>query len=192
MELITMTIFETDRLIIRTLTESDADFIYQLWTNPKVMKNVGFPHGLNITKDEIIDRYINRGAKSGLESLLVATKKDTGEVIGECYMGLPDDTGVCETDVKLSPEFWGDNYGIEIKRGLVDYIFTHTDAVGVKATPNVENIASQKMQISVGAKKVGGIEVYEFPESMRKFTIPVKHYTYIVYRNGWEKEKEKA
>ena len=35
----------------------------------------------------------------------------------------PDEEGLSTTDVKLLPEFWGNKYGVEIKRALLDYLF---------------------------------------------------------------------
>jgi RimJ/RimL family protein N-acetyltransferase len=184
-------IINTKRLVIRKLNESDAGFLYKLWTNPKVMRYVGFPKGLNISIDQILNKYIINQQESELECLMVASKKDTCEIIGECHMSVPDDNGICETDVKLSPEYWGNKYGLEIKKGMVDYIFKHTDAIGIRATPNVDNIPSQKMQESIGAKKVCGANIYVFPEHMRDFTTPVKYYTYIIFRNDWKLKKNK-
>ncbi|RKX23729.1 MAG: hypothetical protein DRP45_09800, partial [Candidatus Zixiibacteriota bacterium] len=101
-------------------------------------------------------------------------------------LGLPNNEGISETDVKLLPQFWGKSYGSEIKRGLVNYLFTHTNCKGIKATPNKLNIASQKMQESVGAKRVGE-SIFSFPPEMKDYTSDVPHYIYIVYREDWEK-----
>ena len=47
------TVFETERLIVRTATVEDADLVCELWTDPRVMAYVGFPQGLKITREEI-------------------------------------------------------------------------------------------------------------------------------------------
>jgi RimJ/RimL family protein N-acetyltransferase len=54
----------------------------------------------------------------------------------------------------------------------------------VEATPNVDNIASIKMQEAVGAVRVGEA-VYTFPESMQAYTVPVHHTIYRLYRSTW-------
>jgi len=58
---------------------------------------------------------------------LVAELKGSNQPIGECKLGLPGKDGLSETDVKLLPELWGQGYGTEIKRGLVDYLFRHRE-----------------------------------------------------------------
>ncbi len=183
MSSIRKTVFDTDRLIICLAAVEDVDFFYQLWTNPQVMANVGFPQGLPTTRNEIQNQIAAAGA-SEFDRLLVIDLKSTGQSIGECYMHHPGADGVASTDVKLLPTFWGHRYGIEVKRGLLDYIFTHTDAVAVEATPNVDNVASIKMQEAVGGKRVGE-SVYEFPLSMQGYTTPVHSVTYRVTRADW-------
>ena len=185
MPLESMVVFETERLVIRTATVDDVDMFYELWNEPRVMKNVGFPQGLAITRERIED-LIRKPSESEYDRLLVAELKGTGQAIGECKLGWPNEEGIAETDVKLLPGFWGHKYGVEIKRGLVGYLFSHTDCDSVQATPNVGNIASIKMQEAVGAVRVSE-DVYHFPEAMRAFTTPVQHYVYRVYRADWEK-----
>ncbi len=184
------TVFKTERLLIRAATEQDAGMLYELWTDPRVMANVGFPHGLRITREEIEER-LRKPFESEFERVLVVELKATGQAIGECAMHLPNEEGIAETDVKLLPAFWGHRYGTEVKRGLVGHLFSHTPCIAVGASPNVGNIASIKMQEAVGGVRVGE-GVYEFPESMRDYTTPVHHYFYHVYRESWEQAQSQG
>ncbi|MCP4713459.1 MAG: GNAT family N-acetyltransferase [Planctomycetes bacterium] len=93
----------------------------------------------------------------------------------------PDDDRIAGSDIKLLPTFWGNKYGVELKSALLDYLFSNTDCEAVEASPNVNNIASIKMQEAVGGVRVDE-SVYEFPEDMRDFTTPVHSYIYRVYR----------
>jgi RimJ/RimL family protein N-acetyltransferase len=180
-------VFETERLIVRIATVEDVDVFYVLWTNPQVMKNVGFPHGLRMTRSELKERLSKQGG-SEFEQLLVVELKATGQAIGECKLSGPDEESVAEPDIKLLPEFWGHKYGVEAWRELVAYQFTHTDCDAIQATPNTENIASVKMQEAIGGVRIGE-DVYQFPESMRDYTMPVHHYIYRVYRADWERNR---
>jgi len=185
-------IFETRRLSIRqaTASDKDVDLFYSLWTNPKVMTLVGYPYGLRITRDDIRAR-IEKEDTTEYNKKLIVELKEGDQRIGECKLGLPNDEGISETDVKLLPEFWGQGYGTELKRGLVDYLFRHTDCRIVQGTPNKKNIASQKMQAAVGGKIVSET-VYRFPENMRDYTCDVPHYIYHVYRSDWEKRQKQG
>jgi ribosomal-protein-alanine N-acetyltransferase len=180
-------VFETTRLIIRTATVDDVDLFYALWTNPEVMRNVGFPRGLTVTRDEIKDRLQEQG-DSVFGALLVIELKATGQAIGECYASRPNDEGIAEPDVKLLPAFWRHGYGSEVWRELVAYVFTHTDCEMVQGTPNVKNVASIKMQESTGAICTGE-DVYQFPESMSGYATPVHYYVYHVRRADWQRRR---
>jgi ribosomal-protein-alanine N-acetyltransferase len=181
-------IFETERLRVRTATVEDVDLVYALWTDPRVMRHVGFPQGLRVTRQELGERLAHQGP-SPFEQVLVVESKATGQAVGVCKVGSPDEEGIAEPDLKLLPEFWGHKYGVEGWRALVAYEFTHTDCEAVHGTPNVENIASIKMQEAAGGVRIGE-GVYEFPESMRDYTTPVHCYTYRVSRADWEREKK--
>jgi RimJ/RimL family protein N-acetyltransferase len=178
------TVFETERLVVRTATEQDIDLLYALWTDPLVMSNVGFPHGLQITREEI-GRRLRGPFESEFERALVVELRANGQAIGQCYMHAPDEEGIGRTDVKLLPAFWGHKYGVEVNRGLVSHLFSRTGCTAVEGTPSVGNVASIKMHEAVGGVRVGE-QVYEFPESMRDYTTPVHHYIYRVYRKDWE------
>lgn len=180
-------VFETPRLQVRLAEPGDVELYFALLTDPRVMTNVGFPQGLRTTREEIRAQIIERGADLFKQRLLVELKS-TGSPIGEAALHLPDDEGVARTDVKLLPAYWGNRYGVEVKRGLIEYLFTHTDAASVEGAPNVHNAASIKMQEAVGGVRMGE-RTYEFPESMRSYTQTVHALVYRVDRAAWERTR---
>ena len=165
-------------------TEDDTDLYYKLWTNLRVMGNVGFPQGLPITRQKIAEQLQGQTGHI-FDSRLVVLLRGSNDAIGECKLGRPTKDGIASTDVKLLPQYWGNKYGVEIKQALVDYLFTHTSCAAVEATPNVENVASIKMQEAVGGVRVGEA-TFQVPETMRHYMVPVHHYIYRVYREDWE------
>lgn len=175
------TVFETERLRIRTAGMADTELLHRLWTDPRVMRFVGFPRGLSITVDQIADDLTQGVSTGAFDRCLLVELRSTGEVIGECRLGTPDEAGIAETDVKLFPEHWGHRYGVEVKRGLVEHLFINTYCVAVQATPNVENAASIVMQEAVGGVRVGEV-TFEPPEGMRDQMTAVHSYVYRVHR----------
>jgi ribosomal-protein-alanine N-acetyltransferase len=178
-------LFETQRLVIRRAGpgDQDIDFFLRLWNDPQVMRFVGFPYGLELSRAQV-QAVLERPAQSGLNGRLVAMRRSDGAIVGECKLGEPDSDGLSETDVKLLPEFWGQGYGTEIKRGLLRYLFTHTECKIVQATPNVLNQASIRMQEAVGGVRTGE-GVFEFPPEQAGRRVAVHYYTYQVYREDW-------
>lgn len=160
-----------------------VELYYRLWNCPEVMINVGFPDGLKVSREKIA-KLIETKNIHILDALLVVIRKENDVPIGEAKLGKPDKDKIAQTDIKLLPEFWGNGYGTEIKRGLAKYLFANTDCTGVKATPNRKNIASQRMQEKIGGRRVGE-GVYRFPEKMRDYTEDVHYYEYVVYRDDF-------
>ncbi|MCA9872969.1 MAG: GNAT family N-acetyltransferase [Anaerolineales bacterium] len=180
-------VFETERLLVRRAAAADADMFFELWNHPQVMGYVGFPRGLGLTLAEI-EKKLQEQGPTVFDGRLVVIRKTTGERLGEAALHRPDETGIAETDVKLLPQFWGHKYGVEVKRGLVDYLFTHTNCTAVQATPNVRNIASIKMQEAVGGVRVGE-KVYDIPPEMAGYRTAVHAYIYHVRRVDWERSR---
>jgi len=170
-------IFTTPRLAIRRARSEDAAFLNRLWKNPRVMTNVGFPQGLPITREQIKVQIARQGA-SVYDKYLIVTLRESGEPIGECKLGSPDLQGISTTDVKLSPEFWGQRYGVEVKQGLLDYLFTHAPVLAVEADPACTNPASIRMQ-----EAVGGLRVREYDSAFNH------HYVYRAHRFDWQRLK---
>jgi RimJ/RimL family protein N-acetyltransferase len=84
------TIFETRRLKVRAAILEDVELFNKLWTNPQVMSNVGFPRGLRITRDEIMDKLL-KPVESEFEKMLVVVMKTNDQAIGECKMHPPNE-----------------------------------------------------------------------------------------------------
>ncbi|MDO9577237.1 MAG: GNAT family N-acetyltransferase [Candidatus Cloacimonadales bacterium] len=176
-------IFQTKRLFVRKAETSDLEMYLSLWNNGKVMRNVGFPKGLGISAEKI-RKKIAGFDETEFDQTLVVVEKESGERIGECKLGLPSDHLIASTDIKLLPESWGKGYGKELKNALCQYLFCHTGTKVIEASPNIENIASQKMQIACGGKEISR-EVYHFPPEMQHFTKDVHSIIYHIYKKDW-------
>jgi len=178
-------VFETERLIVRPAVESDLDFYLALWTNPDVMRHMGFPQGIPMTRDRM-GEILSAQAGTEFDRLLVIELKATGQPIGECKLSRPED-GVSEPDIKLLPTYWGQRYGSEAWQGIVSYQFRNTDCDAIVTSPHVANAAAIRLYESTGAVRTGE-GVYEFPEAMRDFTTPVHSYTYRLSRSDWQQK----
>lgn len=186
--MVPMHVFSTSRLQVHTASLDNIDFYLDLWTCPEVMKFVGFPHGLLISRTEIQALLEKHNDDLPFGSLLVVIQSETQQVIGECKLYRPDPKGISRTDIKLLPPYWGRGYGKELKQALINYLFDHTDCIAVEGTPNIDNIASIKMQEAVGGVRVGE-NISTFPDSMQDYTTPVHHYIYYVYRPGYQPDE---
>lgn len=181
---------QTTRLLIRSAVAEpeDISFLYLLWTNPEVMRFVGFPKGLRTSLSQIKTQLEDYGPGK-FDRTLIVSERQQGVPVGECKLGSADDEGIAHTDVKILPKYQGKGYGKEIKLALLEYLFTRTTCSGVRATPNQLNKASVRMQESVGGKRVKE-GVYCFPERMREYTCDVPYVEYMVSREDWNKRRD--
>ena len=179
---------KTARLGIRRAQATDAMSIHDLWTNPVVMQCVGFPNGLAITVDEI-RKGIERSPDSEFGSLLIANSLETGLPIGQCKIGAPNSDGVCEPDVKLRPEFWGNGYGRELWEALIEHAFTNPAVHIVQGTPNRANTASVRMQLGSGMVQVDE-GVFSNHPSPHPGAVPVPYFRLQITRKQWQSLRE--
>jgi len=179
-------VLSTRRLTVLLAAASDAGLYMELWNDPAVMANVGFPEGLGITEGEVLEK-IGAGTDQ-FDSLLVAVRTRDGTRVGECRMHRPDGDEVASTDIKLLPRFQGLGYGTELKLALLDRLFRTTACRAVRATPNVGNGASVRMQEKVGGVRVSE-DVFLFRTDMGVPATPVHHYVYLVSRSDWERRR---
>jgi len=183
-------VIETKRAIIQPATSVDAPYIHHLWTDPRVMRFVGFPYGLRVTQYEIEER-IRRQPPTDPDTLLIATHRDTGARIGQCKLGTPGVEGISEPDIKLHPASWGFGFGTEIWSALIDALFRRTACQMVQGTPHVANTASIRMQQRSGMACVGH-GVFQFPPRMRCWTRPVPHEIRRITREAWTRRAPTA
>jgi RimJ/RimL family protein N-acetyltransferase len=131
----------------------------ELWTDPRVMANMGFPGGLD-PADLDLESYLAtpgevapRGRRPGLH---LAVERPDGTFVGEAKLAAPDASGTCEPDVKLLPAWWRRGYGEEIVRWLIAESFRRWEACRhVQFTPSETNHAALSLYAKVGCQEVG-------------------------------------
>ncbi len=109
--------FESERIILKDLTETDAQRVYEIWSNPENDKYMCDPIG---SVDEIVS--ICGDKANDADYLKVATLKDTGEIIGTCCFGptsnAPDEWGF---GYSIHKDFWHKGFATEIVKAIMDY-----------------------------------------------------------------------
>ena len=118
----TMTVLDTDRLILRRFVVEDAEFILGLLNEPSFLQFIG-DRGVR-TVDEARE-YIRNGPIASYErhgfGLMVTELKDDGTPIGMC--GLLKRESLDDPDIGFAflPDFWGKGYAYEAASAVMDY-----------------------------------------------------------------------
>lgn len=140
-------LFETDRLRIRNLQESDLQAFHHYRSNPAITKFQGFE---TFTLDQaklFIEEHKNKvHIKPGEWIQYGIEKRDTGQLIGDCALHLQEtDSRIAETGITISPQYQRMGYAKETIRGLVNFLFRDKGIHRIIETVDSENIASIKM-----------------------------------------------
>ncbi|NIS79526.1 MAG: GNAT family N-acetyltransferase, partial [Anaerolineales bacterium] len=147
-------LYRTKRLSLMGIERRHLEHLLQLWIDPDVMRNVGFPKGLH--PDDIdLEAHLWCGGvsepKDRQPGIHMAVELQDGTFVGEAKLGEPDLNGVAEPDVKFMPQHWGCGFGSEIVQLLIAESFRrYPKCVVVQFTPNVENRAAIRLYKKFG------------------------------------------
>ena len=139
-----MTILETDRLILREMTDDDFDALKKVISDPETMKFYPKPYD-----DEGVSRWI-RWCKASYEKrgfgLWAVIFKETNEMIGDCGISMQviDDEEKPEIGYHLRKDFHRLGIGKEMTQAVRDFFFTHFAFDEVYSYMNVDNLPSYK------------------------------------------------
>lgn len=149
-------LIETDRLILRGPTMKDIEPLYQLRTNPEVLKNI-FKEPMKLMQEsidlvnKIQDDYEN---SNGIN--WAVTLKLTGEMIG--MLGLwriIKEHYRAEIGYTLLPQYWNQGLISEAMKSVLNFTFTELKIHSIEANLDPANNASEKVLLKAGFMKEG-------------------------------------
>jgi len=143
--------FETKRLLLRKLKESDTKDIFEMRKDPDVMRYIGEPQTDIKSSSTWIVKMSERWDKERIGFSAVVDKK-TKEFIGWCGLWILNETNEIEVGYAISPKFWGKGYATEAARRCVKYGFEELELDKIVALAFPENKASQNVMKKLGMK----------------------------------------
>lgn len=143
-------IFETERLYLREMSQSDFDAICKILKDKETM----YAYEGAFSDAEVrewIDRQISRYEKWGY-GLWAACLKESGELIGQCGLTMQPwkDEEVLEIGYLFRRKYWHQGYAAESARACKKYAFEVLDAKEVCSIIRDTNTASQKVALRNG------------------------------------------
>lgn len=145
---------ETERLVLRRFTEADAGNLFDLDSDPEVMRflNGGKPTPRHVVENDIIPRYLRQYGRYPGYGHWAAIKKSTGAFLG--WLGLVptkiDGVEDVELAYRLRKAAWGHGYATEGARALIRKGFTELGMQRVFATTYQDNLASRRVMEKAG------------------------------------------
>ena len=146
---------KTERLILRRLTETDADNLFELDSDPEVMRylNGGIPHTRDEIVTEVLPRYLEYYDKYAEYGFWAAIERTTDEFLGwfhfRPYRSAPEEI---ELGYRLKRSAWGKGYATEGSRALIEKGFTELGADKVVADTLAANTRSRRVMERLGMR----------------------------------------
>ena len=146
-----MMVLETDRLTLRWLTLTDAEFILQLLNEPAFIRFIG-DRGVRTVEDA--RKYILQGPVASYErfgfGLYLTEVTATGTPVGICGLLKRDTLPDADIGFAFLPAFWRQGYAFESAAAVISY---GKDKLGQKrllAITSPDNDASMKLLKKLG------------------------------------------
>jgi len=154
-------ILDTERLVLRELTEHDAQEVLNCFSNPDVLRHYGQNPLTNLEQvKQIIKNFSKnydekRGIKWGI------ALKDQENIIGTIgFQEWSTEHKRAEISYALFPESWGKGYAKEAVDRVVSFGFQEMDLMRIGAIVFTENEASNKLLTRLGFEKEGILKNY--------------------------------
>ncbi|WP_269236354.1 GNAT family N-acetyltransferase [Flavobacterium flavigenum] len=156
-------VIETERLILRRITDDDVNEVFELRSNPETMKYIPRPL-VKTTEDALghiamIEEKIvkNEGVNWGI------TLKGSPEIIGIIgFYRLQPENYRAEIGYMLLPEFHGKGIITEALKRLISYGFDDIKLHSIEAVIDPENFASEKVLQKCNFVKEAHLKEAEF------------------------------
>lgn len=147
---------ETERLILRRFTEDDADNLFELDSDPEVVRYAN-PGGKTRTYEEITDEvlphFLSEYEKYGHFGHWATIEKLSGEFIGWFeFKPFAEDREEVELGYRLKKSAWGRGYATEGSRALVRKGFMELGVSRIVAIALAVNTASVRVMQKAGLK----------------------------------------
>ena len=153
-----MQIAETQRLIVREATESDASFIKTLLNSPNWLEFIG---DRNIKTEEDAKNYINNALVNSYKTngygLFLVALKQNNKLIGMSGFVKRDYLSHPDIGFAMLPEYEGKGYSYEAANAVMDYGQNVLKASKIYAITDEGNIKSQNLLKKIGLKQNGTI-----------------------------------
>jgi RimJ/RimL family protein N-acetyltransferase len=170
MESTTLTIIETERLILRRLSNDDAAFIVELLNQPSFLRYIGDKEVRTIA-DAV--RYIETGPIASYErfgfGLYLVELKESGASIGMCGLLKRDSLPDVDVGFAFLPSYWSRGYALESASAVMIYGRQVIGLRRIVAIVSPENEPSIRLLEKIGLRFERFIKLSEDQPEVRLF-----------------------
>ena len=166
----TLTVVETQRLVLRKLAPDDAEFILGLLNQPSFLRYIG---DKEVRNEADAVRYIQDGPVASYEKfgfgLYLVQLKEGGVPIGMCGLLKRDSLPDVDVGFAFLPNYWLQGYAFESASAVMTY---GREVLGIRrivAITSLNNVASIRLLEKLGLKFERLIKLSEEESEVRLF-----------------------
>ena len=145
---------ETERLVLRRFTEADVDNLFDLDSDPDVMRFLtgGRPTSRDVIRNETLPRFLHYYERFAGFGFWAVIEKSNGQFLGWFEFRPPEGSGPdnIELGYRLRKSAWGKGYATEGSRALIRKGFIELGVRRVVASTMTVNIASRRVMEKAG------------------------------------------
>ncbi len=140
-------ILETERLILRELTEGDGKFLFKYWSDNEVIRYMNIDAFTDICEAKDMINLLNTLFKEKQAIRWGIFSKELDCLIGTCgyNSGLKREVYIGEIGYELGSEFWGNGFMAEALNCIIDYGFKTLTLNRIEAYVMLENQNSVRL-----------------------------------------------
>jgi RimJ/RimL family protein N-acetyltransferase len=142
-------VLQTQRLVLRQFTENDADNLYELNSDPEVMRYLsgGRPTPYEVVRDEVIPFHLAVYERLDRLGTWAAESSTTGEFLGWFHFRPGPDADITNIDLgyRLRRSSWKKGYATEGSRALINMGFSDLSVERVYGHTMTVNTASRRV-----------------------------------------------
>jgi ribosomal-protein-alanine N-acetyltransferase len=152
-------ILETERFVLRQLTQNDSIEIFQYFSLDEVTKFYDLESFTNIEQaEELIQKWNQRFVRSQAIRWGI-TLKSENRVIGTCgFHGWMKNHYKAEIGYELTPKYWRQGFMTEVIEKIIEYGFNYLGLNRIEAFVEPENTGSRKVLEKIGLREEGTLK----------------------------------
>jgi len=160
---------ETKRLILRPITEADAEDFFELDSNPEVHTFLGNNPIKTLKESKAMIANILQQYKTNGIGRLALIDKESNSFIGwsglKYEVNLRKEFNYYDLGYRLKQKFWGKGYATESALASLDYGFKDLKLKEICSAANTKHIASNTILKNIGMELSGTFEYDSSPHN---------------------------
>lgn len=181
---------ETQRLILRRIIMDDLNEFHILCADDKAMRYMPETYCTDKNRShDRLERMVKNDSELNSGGFAIANK-DTNKFMGLIGLAIEDGDKTKHGNHRRSlgffmqPQYWGKGYMTEAAKAVLEFGFQQLDAHKISAGCLSENVASEKIMVSIGMKKEAHFVEHVFHENQWKDQV-----RYGLLKSDWIKSR---